>query len=63
MGESDERMPARRRHRRVVRPGAPGSDPAPALPPRAEAPEERGERDDSNDERLRRDLPPHWGRR
>jgi hypothetical protein len=62
MSEDEERMPRRRSHRRVTTPPAPGSDPAPALPPRVEAPEERSERDggDSNDERLKRDVPPHW---
>jgi len=53
-------MPRRRVHRRVTTAPAPGSDPAPALPPRADAPEERAEREPSNDERLRRDVPPHW---
>jgi hypothetical protein len=60
MSEDEERMPRRRGHRRVTTPPAPGSDPAPSLPKRAEAPEERSERNDSNDERLKRDVPPHW---
>lgn len=55
-----ERMPRRRAHRRVTTPAAPGSDPAPTLPTRADAPEERAERDASNDDRLKRDVPPHW---
>ncbi|WP_162940043.1 hypothetical protein [Gryllotalpicola protaetiae] len=58
MSEDDERKT--RRHRRVTTQPAPGSDPAPALPPRAEHPEESSERSDSNDERLKRDVPPHW---
>jgi hypothetical protein len=59
-------MPRPRVHRRVTTSPVPGSDPAPSLPldlpptlPGA-APEERSERNDSNDERLRRDVPPHW---
>lgn len=34
----------------------------PVLPTRAaeDAPERWGDPDDSNDERLRRDVPPHW---
>ncbi|HEY0249578.1 MAG TPA: hypothetical protein VGC45_15100 [Gryllotalpicola sp.] len=56
----DERMPPSRRHRRVTTPPAPGSDPAPALPSRFGEPEEGQERDDSNDARLKRDVPPHW---
>jgi len=62
MSDDDGRMPRRRPHRRVTTPPAPGSDPAPALPKHAEPPEERSERRDadSNDERLKRDVPPHW---
>ncbi|MGN7798180.1 hypothetical protein [Leifsonia sp. 22587] len=62
--------PGRRRNRRVQRPGAPGTDPAPRVAPRDE-PAAAGaagaapDSDDapawgSNDERLRRDVPPHW---
>jgi hypothetical protein len=58
--QNDERMPRRRPHRRVTTAPVPGSDPAPALPKRAEPPEESSERSDSNDERLKRDVPPHW---
>ncbi|WP_344791030.1 hypothetical protein [Gryllotalpicola daejeonensis] len=62
MSEDEERMPRPRTHRRVTTPPAPGSDPAPALPKRVDAPEDRAERSDStsNDERLKRDVPPHW---
>jgi hypothetical protein len=55
--------PGRRRHRRVQRPGAPGTDPEPKVEPRdEEAPVDRGDAPawSSNDERLRRDVPPHW---
>ncbi|MCL2516175.1 MAG: hypothetical protein FWD85_12590 [Microbacteriaceae bacterium] len=57
--DAGERMP-RRRHRRVTTDAAPGSDPEPAMPVRRDAPEEASERSDSNDERLKRDVPPHW---
>jgi hypothetical protein len=30
------------------------------MPARQEAPEEASERSNSNDERLKRDVPPHW---
>ncbi|WP_348788395.1 hypothetical protein [Leifsonia sp. NPDC080035] len=50
-----EDRPARR-HRRVQREGAPGTDPAPRVPDR--------DREDGawspNDDQLRRDVPPHW---
>jgi len=59
-----------RRNRRVQRPGAPGTDPKPQRMPRADPPvrakedvdRSRGGRPpgDSNDERLKRDVPPHW---
>ncbi|NYD74153.1 MULTISPECIES: hypothetical protein [Leifsonia] len=58
--------PGRRRHRRVQRPGAPGTDPEPRAEPRDEpAPPAAPDSDNapawsSNDERLRRDVPPHW---
>jgi hypothetical protein len=48
--------PAARRSRRVRREGAPGADPTPHLSER--------DRDESswssNDEQLRRDVPPHY---
>jgi hypothetical protein len=61
-----ERRP--RAHRRVQRAGAPGSDPAPqrlgprVVPMRADDDNARvwGDADDSNDERLKRDVPPHY---
>ncbi|WP_431218497.1 hypothetical protein [Leifsonia xyli] len=56
--------PGRRRHRRVQRPGAPGSDPAPRVEPRDEeapaADSDNAPSWSSNDDRLRRDVPPHW---
>lgn len=55
--------PGRRKHRRVQRPGAAGTDPAPAVEPRDDEPRPAdGDRPSwsSNDERLRRDVPPHW---
>jgi hypothetical protein len=56
--------PGTRRHRRVQRPGAPGADPAPRVEP-AEEEAHPSDTDNapawsSNDERLRRDVPPHW---
>lgn len=59
-----------RRQRRVSRPGAAGTDPAPYVtdddPYRAaedtDAPRGGGQRSGGeNDEQLRRDVPPHWG--
>jgi len=55
--------PGRRRHRRVQRPGAPGTDPEPRVEPSDDEP--RPDSDNaptwsSNDEQLRRDVPPHW---
>ncbi|WP_155806771.1 hypothetical protein [Leifsonia xyli] len=49
-------VPPTRRGRRVQRPGAPGSDPAPRLP-EWEAAETAWP---SNDEQLKRDVPPHY---
>jgi len=53
-----------RRHRRVQRPGAPGTDPKPRVEPHEEEPSP-ADSDNApswspNDERLRRDVPPHW---
>lgn len=58
--------PRRRIPRRARRPGAPGADPAPQERGRAVRAKDDTDRvwndgDDSNDERLRRDRPPHWG--
>ncbi|WP_157487642.1 hypothetical protein [Leifsonia sp. Root112D2] len=58
-----------RRHRRVQRPGAAGADPTPKRVPRAVTPARASDntgaaqapRGDSNDARLREDVPPHWG--
>lgn len=61
----------RRKHRRVVRPGPEASDAAgadalrqhpPTLPQRATEDTDAawGGGEDSNDARLRRDVPPHW---
>jgi hypothetical protein len=59
--------PGRRRHRRVQRPGAPGTDPAPRVDPRegpalppAAPDSDNAPSWSSNDEQLRRDVPPHW---
>jgi len=57
-----------RRPRRVHRPGAPGADPTPQAVPRDGTPvrasedndEAWGERAGSNDEQLKRDVPPHY---
>ncbi|MCI0156255.1 hypothetical protein KNO15_06040 [Leifsonia shinshuensis] len=51
----DDERPARR-PRRVRREGVPGADPTPRLPERDR---EEGAWS-SNDEQLRRDVPPHW---
>jgi hypothetical protein len=52
-----ERTPARpRRHRRVVRAGTEREQVS------GVSADERGGHDD-NDDRLLRDVPPHWGRR
>lgn len=51
----DPERPARR-SRRVQRAGAPGADPTPHVPER-----DREEKSwSSNDEQLRRDVPPHY---
>ena len=49
----------RRKGRRVVRPGAGGD---PVIPARSADDSDLGwhEGADTNDERLRRDVPPHW---
>jgi hypothetical protein len=52
----DAAQPRRRRHRRVVRQGT-EREPVLGLPA-----DERGSHG-ANDERLLRDVPPHWGRR
>jgi len=55
MTAHDEPAPEpRRKHRRVTTEPVPGSDPSPAPePPRTSGTE--------NDDRLKRDVPPHWG--
>lgn len=53
--------PAPRRHRRVVRRG--GEDQEPVTPRRSADDSDTGWGDrptESNDERLLRDVPPHW---
>jgi hypothetical protein len=52
----EDAQPRRRRHRRVVRQGT-EREPVLGLPA-----DERGSHGE-NDERLLRDVPPHWGRR
>ena len=61
--------PVRRGPRRAQLPAVPGTDPTPqAVPQRADAPMRAGEdtdrawgdTSDSNDDRLKRDVPPHW---
>jgi len=49
---------ARRSHRRVSVPGKGGAEPQ-ATP--ESDPDALSDGDDNNDERLRRDKPPHWG--
>jgi len=49
----------------VQRPGAPGSDPSPHVERREDEAAAAPDTDDapswgSNDEQLRRDVPPHW---
>jgi len=48
----------------VQRPGAPGADPEPRVEPAEEEPHpsdaDNAPAWSSNDERLRRDVPPHW---
>ncbi|QIZ97078.1 hypothetical protein [Leifsonia sp. PS1209] len=57
----------RRKHRRVQVGAVPGTDPEPQSgqaggPQRASEDTDRAwnDRGDSNDERLRQDVPPHW---
>lgn len=58
--QTPERAPARR-HRRVQRAGAPGADPTPQLPPDGPAEDtDHAPSFGSNDEQLRRDVPPHY---
>jgi hypothetical protein len=61
----DPARPARGRHRRVRLDGAPGADPAPqdaVAPVKAAEDSDRswGDGGDSNDDRLKRDVPPHY---
>ena len=48
----------------MQRPGAPGADPEPRVEPAEEEPHpsdtDNAPAWSSNDERLRRDVPPHW---
>jgi hypothetical protein len=61
-------MAERKTGRRVQREGAPGADPTPQTgigrdaAVRASEDTDRawGDRSDSNDDRLKRDRPPHW---
>ncbi|MFT3796952.1 hypothetical protein [Microbacterium sp.] len=55
-----ERVPGSRRARLTP---APGTDPAPELPETADAPAAGAEASDPagpNDDRMRRDVPPHY---
>ncbi|HEY2557034.1 MAG TPA: hypothetical protein VGI08_08000 [Diaminobutyricibacter sp.] len=61
--------PVRRGSRRAQLPAVPGTDPTPqAVPEGADVPVRAGEdtdrawgdSSDANDERLKRDVPPHW---
>lgn len=61
--------PVRRTSRRAQLPAVPGTDPTPqAVPKQTDAPVRAGEdtpqawgdRSDSNDDRLKLDVPPHW---
>lgn len=71
MSEETGERPARRRSRRASRPAAEGADPRPSEHPLdARAGEDRPEGwgDEQaagdaagNEERLKRDRPPHWG--
>jgi hypothetical protein len=54
--ESGEPTPRRRAHRRVKTTPVPGSDPTPQKEPPRHS-------ENENDERLKRDTPPHWGYR
>ena len=62
MHEEQDTPPCPRRHRRVVRPG-PETEAVSGLSG-DETPagwsEPQSARDDSNDDQLRRDVPPHW---
>jgi len=61
MTESTPERPPARRHRRVQRAGAPGADPTPQV--RVETAQEDTDHApsfSSNDEQLRRDVPPHY---
>lgn len=61
MTDSTSDQPRARRHRRVQRAGAQGADPTPHLRP--EAAEDDTDHSPSfgtNDEQLRRDVPPHY---
>lgn len=70
-GVSETQGERRQRHRRVRVPGAEGADPTPQgrvgqdASPRASGDTDAawGDRPDSNDARLREDVPPHWGKR
>jgi hypothetical protein len=62
-------MAEKRRPRRATRAGAAGADPTPQqlpnppeLPTRATEDTDQawGDRTESNDENLKRDVPPHW---
>jgi hypothetical protein len=53
---SAEPVPRRRTRRRVSTEPAPGSDPTPQKEPPRHS-------ENENDERLKRDTPPHWGYR
>ena len=55
---SDSKRPARRGHRRVSLPGKGTEEPDTV---RETDPESLSDGVDDNDERLRRDKPPHWG--
>ncbi|MCC2030008.1 hypothetical protein KEC56_10870 [Microbacterium sp. YMB-B2] len=50
------RVPGSRRARLTP---APGTDPAPDVPPKSARPEQRGAKG-ANDEQLLRDVPPHY---
>ncbi|MFT4214459.1 MAG: hypothetical protein QM622_06750 [Microbacterium sp.] len=52
-----ERMPGARRARLTP---APGTDPAPDTSETTDAPAGKAEASGPNDERMRRDVPPHW---
>jgi high-mobility group nucleosome-binding domain-containing protein 2 len=59
-------VPEPRRHRRVTTPPVPGTDPEPqrrdeVVRAGEDAEESWGDRAAGNDDRLRADVPPHWG--